>query len=190
MDAIADLDRTVFRALNGDAGEIVDAIMQLFTWLGDAIVLAPLVAAFLFLANRAKFASRLALVTVATASASVVTMVLKHVVSRPRPLAALGAAAVHVVGKPVFERAWPSGHATVAAAVWLSLALIFPRARLPLIAIGIVSGYSRIYVGAHFPADVIAGFAIGSTFVFLARFVLQRSGLDVRLEKLQWLPKP
>ncbi|MBI3070726.1 MAG: phosphatase PAP2 family protein [Deltaproteobacteria bacterium] len=189
MEAIANLDRSIFLALNGDGGAALDAVMQIFTWLGDAIVLAPLVLALLFFVNRAKFAPRFALVAIATASASVVTMVAKHAINRARPLAALGAATVHVVGKPVFERALPSGHATVAATVWLSLALIFPRWRIPLIAVALISGYSRIYVGAHYPADVLAGFAVGTAFVVATHYFLKRSGLNTRMENLRWLQK-
>jgi undecaprenyl-diphosphatase len=190
MAPIADLDKTLFLALNGDGGAILDAMMQLFTWLGDALILTPLVAVLLITVNRAKFAPRFALVALSTLSASIVTWVLKLAILRPRPLAALGAAAVHVVGKPVFERSWPSGHATVAAAVWLSLALIFPRWNIPLIAIGLVSGASRVFVGAHYPGDVIAGFTIGVAFVFLARLFLERAGLNTRLENLRWPQKP
>ena len=189
MEAIANVDKSVFRALNGDGGAVLDAIMQLFTWLGDALILAPVVLASLLVADRTRFAPRAAFVAIATTAASAVTMALKHIVGRARPLAALGAEAVHVVGKPVFERAWPSGHATVAATVWLSLALLFPRWRIPLIAVGVVSGYSRIYVGAHFPGYVLAGFAVGTAFVFATHVFLKRSGLNTRLENLPWLQK-
>ena len=61
---------------------------------------------------------------------------------------------------------YPSGHATTAAA--LGFLLAYFAGRTPLIAIGfallsIGIGYSRVYIGVHFPGDVLAGWLLGAT---------------------------
>ena len=73
-----------------------------------------------------------------------------------RPLAALGAAAVTLVGEPESSPAFPSGHAAFAVLAAAALAPGTARAvriSLRLFAIGVC--LSRISVGAHFPADVL-----------------------------------
>lgn len=56
---------------------------------------------------------------------------------------------------------FPSGHATVSFACATVLALAVPRLRVPLYALAALIAFSRIYVGVHFPFDVIAGAVLG-----------------------------
>lgn len=88
--------------------------------------------------------------------------VLKALVGRDRPLD----------GAEVYGQAFPSGHATQAAAVLLVCAFALTgRRRSPLVAIaGVVAalvGVSRVVLGVHWPADVLAGWALGASW-FLA----------------------
>lgn len=80
----------------------------------------------------------------------------------PRPWTVLGESAFRVVGTPDSHYTLPSGHATyvaaLAAAMW---PLLGWPARLTLLVFTVGVGWSRIALGAHFPADVLAGFALG-----------------------------
>jgi undecaprenyl-diphosphatase len=55
----------------------------------------------------------------------------------------------------------PSGHATVSFACATVLALAVPRLRWPLFALAALVAWSRVYVGVHFPGDVLAGAVLG-----------------------------
>ncbi|WP_322628583.1 phosphatase PAP2 family protein [Halothiobacillus sp.] len=87
---------------------------------------------------------------------------LKLVLDFPRPLAVLGESAVHVVGRPEFAHSFPSGHA---AFVFLLLGSLAPGASSPLrwglVVLAFWVIWSRMAVGAHFPADVLGGALIG-----------------------------
>lgn len=87
----------------------------------------------------------------------------------PRPLDLLGESAFRVVGTPDSRYTLPSGHSTyvavLAAAVWPILA--WPG-RVALVVFAATVGWSRIALGAHFPADVVASFVLGAACVAAA----------------------
>jgi len=60
--------------------------------------------------------------------------------------------------------AFPSGHAQIAATIWLLLALELARRWLWPLAVLLIVGVaaSRVYLGVHYPADVVAGIAVGA----------------------------
>jgi undecaprenyl-diphosphatase len=55
----------------------------------------------------------------------------------------------------------PSGHATVAFACATVLALAVPRLAIPLYVLAGLIAFSRVYVGVHYPFDVLAGAVLG-----------------------------
>ncbi|WP_079416072.1 phosphatase PAP2 family protein [Thiomonas intermedia] len=87
----------------------------------------------------------------------------------PRPLSVFGPQWVHVLGEPKFTHSFPSGHAGFASVLATTLALSSPRP-LGMVFAGfaIWVAWSRIAVGAHFPADVVGGLVLGALCALLA----------------------
>jgi undecaprenyl-diphosphatase len=56
---------------------------------------------------------------------------------------------------------FPSGHATVSFACATVLALAVPRLSIPLYVLAALISFSRVYVGVHYPFDIVAGAVIG-----------------------------
>lgn len=97
---------------------------------------------------------------------------IKTTLNFPRPLLALPPGTVHVIGVHVFHSSLPSGHATFAATLAASLwPAVHTRMRVGLVLFVLWVGISRVNVGAHFPADVLAGSLLGLVVVL----ILQRS---------------
>ncbi|MGH3071337.1 MAG: phosphatase PAP2 family protein [Gaiellaceae bacterium] len=88
-----------------------------------------------------------------------VTAALKNAVERDRPPLS------RPVPEPLLESpstfSFPSGHATVSFACATVLALAVPRLRWPLYALAALIAFSRVYVGVHYPFDVLAGAVLG-----------------------------
>ncbi len=83
---------------------------------------------------------------------------LKRVVNRPRPYRVLDNAIV--VKPPPCEYSFPSGHTCAAFALALSLTSFFPMGGFIYLPLAMMVGISRIYLGVHYPTDVLIGFLI------------------------------
>jgi undecaprenyl-diphosphatase len=113
-------------------------------WLG-----AGLLAAYLLRRPMAFVA-----VAVADGAAQGVNSAIKDAVDRPRPH-------VHpLVGEP-HSSSFPSGHAASSFACALMLSWIAPPAAAPAFVLAALIAASRVYVGVHYPLDVIGGAAVG-----------------------------
>lgn len=137
--------------------------MGSFTILGFVLIV---VVAFLALSGKGRSAL---FVTVAVIGGTIVSTGLKMLFDRPRP-------DVEAATR-VFTASFPSGHATVSAVVYLTLGLLLAEAttnrglKIYFIGLGIFMtlavGLSRIYIGVHYPTDVIAGWSIGAAWALV-----------------------
>jgi undecaprenyl-diphosphatase len=142
----------------------LEEMMRDFTALGGTGVLVLLtlgVATFLWMTRR----SHAALFVVGSiATGLLLSSLLKFGFDRPRP-------DLVPHGSIVYTKSFPSGHSMLSAIVYLSLALLLARTqsnvrvKAYLIAAGIfltaLVGVSRVYLGVHWPTDVLAGWSLG-----------------------------
>src|SRR6185436_699755 len=73
---------------------------------------------------------------------------------------------------------FPSGHAQNAATAWIATAFYFKKRWIWTTAILLISlvGLSRVYLGVHFPTDVLGGWVIGALFACLWLLMESRFG--------------
>ena len=147
----------------------LEEVARDITALGGVAVLTlltTLVTLHFFLRGKPRSGLFLALAVI---SGTVLSNILKGFFDRPRP----ELTAIMEYGKGSF----PSGHSTLSAVVYLTLAtmLALSSKRLALKAFYLVSavllillvGLSRLYLGVHYPTDVAAGWAIGASWAIL-----------------------
>lgn len=164
------LDRPVVDLLAEYDISHVDIIV-LVTDFGDAIwyLLGSLLLYGLFRKTKPKVAKAALLVFSTTALSGIVINITKVLFGRARPERYQDEG---VFGFFWFKiehslRSFPSGHATTAIAVWLAFALLFPKYRWPLLAVGAIVSMSRVILTQHYLSDVIMGGYIGAVSTLL-----------------------
>jgi membrane protein DedA with SNARE-associated domain/membrane-associated phospholipid phosphatase len=149
--------------------------LQVLTWLGSTAFIIPagLATGLYFVLGRRDWRPPV-LLTVAVAGAVGLYNIVKALVGRPRPPAAIWIG--HYTGA-----SFPSGHATQSTAFYAMLAIVvcaglsFRRRAIAWSAAALVVlivGASRIYLGAHWLTDVLGGYALGATWVAIVVVVL------------------
>lgn len=149
---VGNAEERVFRRINGLPDELhrpAWAVMQMGS-LGGAVVAG--------LTERAR-TDRCHVLATGVGLWSGVKVVKRVVGKRGRPASELEHVAVR--GASQRGRGWPSGHAAVAMGVALSTTAA-PGRRTAFVAGAFGAGLARIYVGAHLPSDVVAGWALGT----------------------------
>lgn len=109
-------------------------------------------------------------VLLSTSAGIATTFMLKHVFARPRP-------ELFQHGDVVSTASFPSGHAMISALVYLALGALVTgvthsrtlKVYVMAVALGLTTiiGASRVYLGVHWPTDVLAGWAAGSVWALI-----------------------
>jgi membrane-associated phospholipid phosphatase len=159
-------DVSIFRSINDSRSNFLDATVGANDYTVLPLAFAtPLVFGGVGLAEKDGYTFDTGvMVGLSEASAYVVYYVLKNVVvKRERPYAALsGVHTMHLDSADKYSM--PSGHTTAAFAIATALTLRYPKpyVYIPAYAWAAFVGYGRIYMGLHYPSDVLAGAILGT----------------------------
>lgn len=156
-------DLTVTRAVQAETSPVLDRLALLVSAVGSPVGLALLAGAVVVVLAKRRQVREAALI-VTTGFAEVGTVLLRLITERPRPDAAL----VRIV-ESVPGTSFPSGHAADAAALAVLLGQLTVRWSIPwrvaawagLGLFALAEGTARIYLGAHWPSDVVGGYLLG-----------------------------
>jgi undecaprenyl-diphosphatase len=165
------LDVEVLDAVNGLADDTTWA-HGFMDFMGEKGLLALLALLWLLAWWRARSrpdhtpaVAGLAWAPIAALIAEVVNMPLREWVDRPRPFLAHDEITVLVHGKT--DPSFVSDHALLTMAIAIGILLVDRRIGAIAVVVSVLQGVCRLYVGVHYPTDVLGGWALGA-FVALA----------------------
>jgi len=168
---VRELDRALFRMLFGWKWAPLTAVMRAFTVAGTAGALWGFLAAGAFLLTGLE-PSHLLIPWAAVAASWTVAEGAKYLFDRARPF--IWDTEIAPLIRTPSSSSFPSGHSATAAAGALTLSALYPPFAPALVLAGVLVVLSRVYLGVHFPFDVLAGVAIGT---LTAAAVLAGAGL-------------
>ena len=152
-------DRSVFKRLviAEHAPRHVRWVHQALTHLGGAwltigLCTLPLLLPINTQTSPFHFAARVGLATLLISH--FIVRILKRTIGRPRPSARTSARTL-ITEPDCFS--FPSGHSAAAMSVALAYAVAFPLFAAPLLGIALAVGGSRVFLGVHYPGDVVIG---------------------------------
>ena len=157
----------------------LDKIFPNITFLGNAGIFWIILTAVLLCfkkTRRAAICSALALI----GSLILNNMILKPIINRTRPYEVIEG--LILIGKKATDGSFPSGHtaASIASAVAMCRYLK-KRWSVPLIILALMISFSRLYIGIHYPSDVLVGLLDGILLAVIA-WVIE----GVMFRKLPW----
>ncbi len=176
MESVLQWGIDLIIAIQQVRGPVLDSIFRAITFLGEAdfyLLLLPLI----FWCVDSGLGARLAMLVLFS---TYLNVDLKDLFRQPRPFDINP----NVQLSDVEGYGLPSGHAQTSTVFWAAIALRVHKTWFTVVAIGLILmiGFSRIYLGVHFPTDVLAGWLIGGA--LLALYLVLEPRISRRLAQL------
>ena len=172
MDFFLSIDRACFLFINNNLSNPgFDFIMPLFDetkYFIPLLLLPWIFAVFYDKKNRWKLAFLIPLIIILADQSG---LFIKKAVLRPRPWAGIDPDLVnHLVSQKGRNYSFPSNHAANTAGLAMVFSAIYHQYRYFFWIMAVIVMFSRIYIGVHYPADVISGCIIGTLYgLFLVK---------------------
>lgn len=162
FDALLQLDGSVLLWIQEYVrGDFLSALIAPYTMLGNGGLMWIALSLAMLCFRKTRKAGALALCAMALGLVAT-NLTIKPLVSRPRPWLMVEGL-VHIVEEDD-PNSFPSGHTCAAFAagmIWLRT-LPWKQGRAAAVVLAVLMGLSRLYVGVHYPSDVLAGAVIGA----------------------------
>ena len=177
--SLASVDYSLFRALNGIAGrsQLLDTFMVGVARYSPIFYALSLVGLWLTWKARNQLAALIAGISALVALG--LGQIVGYAFPRDRPYLAHNVALL-ITHSP--DTSFPSDHTTLAFAVAVAVWYLNRRTGIALVVFGVLVAVARVFVGAHYPSDVVGGAVLGgitSAFIArLARVAIVRRQLD------------
>lgn len=168
VEAITNFDKKYFYAINHTSWRCstLNSFMLAMTQIGEAWL--PIIATILAYQYLNAPVESLQKILWAFAISGLIAQIIKKAFDRERPTKLLDAI---VVGPDPSSESFPSGHTTSAFAFCIMVGCLYTPLILPMLVLAVLAGVSRIYLGVHWPTDVLTGAVIGTISALIVYFI-------------------
>ena len=172
LDALMNLDGGFLLFLQESVrNPVLDKIMIFITSLGDKGMIWILATVLLKKKKKTRKAGMVSAVAL-LGSLLFNNMLIKNIVQRPRPYVTLEDLRI-IIPRPS-EYSFPSGHSSSSFAAAVSFYRLLPKKLgIPAIVLAGLIAFSRLYVGVHYPTDVLAGALMGIVLSYFAQYLVE-----------------
>jgi len=186
MKWLIDIDTALLRLFNLELTHpVLDRVIPLFSDFDFWKI--PLIFLLLFIVIKERLKGIIIVIGLGLTillSEAMSTTIVKELIDRIRPCH------IHewvrlIEGYCPKSPALPSSHATNIVAAITFLSFFFPRWLFVMVPLALLVGYSRVYLGVHYPSDVVGGAILGAgcgwaVFTLLKTFVFPRVGIELK----------
>ncbi len=162
---------------------VLDPVCKVFAYIGAHGELAIAVALILLWIPRTRRTGCVCAVSLATTHI-VGSLIIKRLVDRPRPYDTIDGLIPLV--EPLKDSSFPSGHAAATFSCLFVILLMMPKKfGIPALCVSLFMAYSRLHVGVHYPADVLAGSLLGMGYAVLITVIyMKKIAPDAKVREL------
>ncbi|MEU7305970.1 phosphatase PAP2 family protein [Streptomyces sp. NPDC007206] len=171
------IDGSLFTSVTGFARDTkwLNTPLEVWTNLGLGVFAVLMVMGWWSARRRGTQAMTVALAApVAVVTAFACAEVVKKIIGEVRPCRSMPHAYFVDACPAPSDYAFPSGHSTVAAATVAALFLLDRRLSAIAAVFAVVEGFTRVYVGAHYPHDVLGSVLLALPIAYLTSLALRR----------------
>ncbi len=156
----------------------LDPIIKAITYLGNGGIFWILVCILLMLIKKTRATGAVCSCSLAV-TFLINNLILKNVIARVRPYEAIESLTRIIGAQSDFS--FPSGHSGASFAVAVVIFMEMPKKYgIPAVILAFLIALSRLYVGVHYPSDVIAGIATGTVYAVICVMVYRKFFKDRR----------
>ena len=166
------LDTSILQWIHSQSSPVLDGVFLFFTTAGNVEFILPITATIIAFLLYKKQRTNALIITFGVGGAAAANFILKELFHRDRP--AFWQSLISETGY-----SFPSGHSMISAALIVCLvALLWKTAwRIPALIAGVgiilMVGISRLYMGVHYPTDVVAGWSAGLIWALLVVVIVR-----------------
>jgi len=178
LDYIISIDQSVFLFINQHLwNSCMGFVMFALTQIGNGFFLIPLIVVSILIFDRRNVLKVIVVSIIAILFGGLIVHILKELIQRPRPLAEplFEAIKINVCGRGLCgKNSFPSGHSQAAFSIAAVLSGYYKKRWLLFYLLAGLTAFSRVYIGVHYPFDIIAGSMIGYLSAKLVLIISQR----------------
>lgn len=167
MDALIKLDGDILLWIQDNLRTgWLDPIMKFITSLGNAGILWIALCILMIIFKKTRQTGIVSACSLAAAF-TINNLIIKNVVARTRPYEAIEA--LNRIVSAQSDYSFPSGHTTASFAVAVVMFMELPKKYgVPALIMAFLIAFSRLYVGVHYPSDVIVGMITATIYAIIA----------------------